>query len=89
MKKYICSNCGAQFDKPEVRKRGVITNVVLAITVLLTLVTVIIPIIILILDYVEHQKEKKKYCPVCGCEGCLMPTDTPMGRRLVERFADL
>ena len=84
MKRFVCSHCGAELDKPRKKDRGAGGCLLMGLLFLVTLPTVIIPIIIVVLDYVWYRSSiKNGCCPICGGEGCVIPTDTPMGRKLV------
>lgn len=82
---YICSKCGMKLSKPEKKARGCAGSILMAILFVVTLPTIIIPIIIVILDYMwYHGSIKKMCCPYCGGMECVLPINSPMGKKIAQ-----
>ena len=90
MKKYICKNCGAKMDKPRHRTRGAGGCLLMGFLFLITIPTIIGPIIIAILDCIWYRSSLKTMCcPFCDGERCVIPLNSPEGRRIEASYRSI
>ena len=83
---YICSKCGMKLSKPEKKARGFAGLILMLILfVVFLFILPIISIIIVILDYMwYHGSIKKMCCPHCGGTECVIPINSPMGKKIAQ-----
>lgn len=89
IKEYICVKCGNQTNHPIRNGRPLAAGCLLGFIAIVTFFTIIIPIIVAMIDRSLYDKAKKKaVCPNCGGEDCLIPTDSPMARKILSSMND-
>ena len=87
---YICTKCGATMWNPKkISGMGCWITVLLFIAFVASVVTFlwVVSFLILVLDAIIYYCTlKKNCCPKCKGTECVIPIDTPMGRRLLRDF---
>ncbi|MBR4652206.1 MAG: hypothetical protein IKO72_02490 [Kiritimatiellae bacterium] len=88
--RYICTKCGATMWAPtKISGMGCWVTILLLIAFVATVVTFlwVVSFLILVLDAIIYYCTlKKNCCPKCKGAECVIPLDTPMGRRLLQDF---
>ena len=89
--RYVCTQCGATMRSPKkVSGMGCWVTALLFVLFVLTLVTFmwILSLIILIADAIIYYATlKKNCCPKCKGKECVIPINSPMGKKLMRELS--
>lgn len=95
VKSYICSNCGEMTDYPMSKTVGcsgcsmAVCLIVIGIILLLFngwLISIVLFIIAFFIQFIHHDNEITNICPHCEANNALIPTDSPKGEEILNRY---
>ena len=87
---YICTNCGATLRRPkEFSGMGCWPQVLLALLLILSVVALLwlVAFLIVLVDAIIYYATlKKNCCPKCKGKECVIPLNSPMGKKLMQNL---
>ena len=87
---YICKNCGhivseAEYQRnKQTRENAMGCGCFIWIIILLCFVSLILIPLAIILLGMAYDKQPENECPYCHSKNCLIPDNTPIGKKMIE-----
>lgn len=90
MQDFVCKNCGniittSEFEKQEkLRKQKQESGCIVWFLVIICFVSMILIPIAIILLIMMNKKEPKNVCPFCNAKDSLIPSDSPIAKKMLK-----